>query len=242
MFWVQAKETQHFDECWSEYVEKDTIRFWLRQLSPVFLLLLETNSGNCYWLSVEECRNDWTSKLADTNKSIEVTITRKCLLKRNGANTEFIKRVKDDTVLANANYGIPHMIGDGYVRSIPLLWLSKQAELNVRYRVRLGLDYLIGDCILKGNLQGAYEFGRLLTEFDRGHYDHFLLLARVCDQLGRYAEARDNYNIAIGICKDDPNWNKLKKPEDPTIEEVIYRIEKELATLKAKRAQSSSKK
>lgn len=234
-FWVQAKATQQFDTYWSQYVGKETIEVWLRQLSPVFIVLLEKTSGNYYWMSVEENRKDWTNKLLDSNNSIEITLDRKHVFERNGENRQFIERVEYDSILSNANHGITHMIGDGYVRSIPVLWLSQQAELNVRYRVRLGLDYLINDCILKNGFQGAYELGRILAEFDRGHYDHFLVLARVCRQLGKYAEARDNYNIAIGICKDDPNWNKRKKPEDPTIEEVIEDIEKELADLKAQR-------
>lgn len=239
-FWVQAKATQKFDTCWSQRVEKETIELWLGQLFPVFILVIERDSGNCYWSSVEENREIWTKKLNDTNKTIEIFVSRKNILTTNDDNRLFVERVKEDIILTNANHGIPHMIGDGYVQSIPVLWLSKQAELNIRSSVRLGLDYLINDSILKNGFQSAYEFGRILTEFDRGHYDHFLTLARICRHLGKYAEARDNYNIAIGICKDDPNWNKLKKPQDVTIEEIIEGIEEELADLKAKRALKGS--
>jgi hypothetical protein len=95
---------------------------------------------------------------------------------------------------------------------------------------------LANDLIIKNNFQGAYNLLRLLTEFDRSHYDHFLTLARVCRALGKRSEARDNYNVAIGICRDDPNWNKLKRPENASIEEIINGIEKELSDLKTKRA------
>jgi hypothetical protein len=236
-FWVQAKATQQFDDdFWSQYVDKKNINLWLKQVFPVFVLVFEQNSGKCYWLSVEEYRTAWTKKLLDSNDSIQVIVDRKHFFQRNGEKREFIERIKSDLILTNAIHGIPHMIGDGYVRSIPILVLSEPVISNVRHTVRLGLDYLINDLIIKKNFQGAYELLRLLADFDRGHYDHFLALARVCRVLGRISEARDNYNIAIGICKDDPNWDKLKKPEDVSIGDIIKRIEKELSDLKTKRA------
>ncbi|MHA2408085.1 MAG: hypothetical protein ACXACA_06920, partial [Candidatus Ranarchaeia archaeon] len=184
----------------------------------------------------EENRATWINKLKDSNKSIEVIINRKRLFEKIGENTQFIKQVKNDIICANANQGIPNMMGKGYVRSIPILWLSEFARSNIRHRIRLGLDYLIYDSILKKKFQEAYRLSKLLVEFDRSHYDHFLILARICHQLGKKSEARDNYNIAIGICKDDPNWNKRKRPEDVQIEEIIENIEKELSDFKAKRA------
>jgi hypothetical protein len=234
-FWVQAKTTQHIDNIWREYIDKKTIFLWLQQFSPVFVFVFEQTAEKCYWLSVEKHRAEWTNKIDDSNDSIEVLVDRKHVFERNGGNAEFIKQVRRDFILTSAVHGIPHMIGDGYVRSIPVLRLSELAISNVRHKIRLGLDYLIGDLLIKNNVQGAYELLRLLADFDRGHYDHFLILARVCRQLGKMSEARDNYNVAIGICKDDPNWNKRKKPEDATIEEVIESLEKELSELKIKR-------
>ena len=231
-FWVQVKTTQHFNSTWSEYIDKSTITLWLQQVSPVFVFLFEISSEKCYWLSVEEHRTEWTVGLSDPNSSVEIVIDRKHVFKRNEKNLEFIERVKGDFILNNAIHGIPHMIGEGYVRAIPVLRLSSPAASNIRHRVRLGLDYLIGDAVIKKNFQAAYELLRLLTDFDRGHYDHFVVLAQVCRQLGRTSEARDNYNVAIGICKDDPNWNKLKKPEDASIEDVIQSLEKELSELR----------
>jgi len=236
-FWDQAKTTQQFDgDLWSEYVDKKTIALWLGQVFPVYVLVFEQVSEKCYWLSVEEHRKEWIEKLADTNTSIQVIVDKKHVLQRNDDKKEFIKQIKNDLILTNAIHGIPHMIGDGYVRAIPILVLSEPVITNLRGKIRLGLDYLANDLIIKNNLQGAYELLRLLADFDRGHYDHFLALARVCRALGRISEARDNYNVAIGICKDDPNWNKLKRPEDASIEEIIKGIEKELSDLKTKRA------
>jgi len=228
-FWVQAKATQKFDETWSQYVEKKTINLWLAQFFPVFVLVFEQTSEKCYWLSVEEHRKEWIEKLGDSTDTVHVTIDRKHVFQRNSEKKEFIDRIKSDLILTNAIHGVPHMIGDGYVRSIPVLSLSESALSNVRHTVRIGFDYLINDSLIKDNLQGAYDLLKLLADFDTGHYDHFLILARVCRRLGRLGEARANYNIAIGICKDDPNWNKRKKPEDASIEDIIESIEKELS-------------
>jgi Tfp pilus assembly protein PilF len=106
------------------------------------------------------------------------------------------------------------------------------ARENIRYRVRLGLNYLMFDATIKKNFEEAYRLGKLLADFDKSHYDHFLILARICFKLDKIDEAIDNYNIAIDICKRDRNWNKLKRSEDSTIEEIIKSIEKELSKLK----------
>ena len=76
-FWVQAKTTQQFDSIWNQYVDKKTINLWLKQFSPVFVLVFEQASDKCYWLSVEEHRAEWTEKLADSNDSVQVTVDRK---------------------------------------------------------------------------------------------------------------------------------------------------------------------
>ena len=235
-FWVQVKTTYHFEgEFWGEYIDKDTVRLWLKQVVPVYILVFEQSTEQCYWISVQEHRREWIQKLSDKNDNIQVIVDKKHVLQRNEKNREFVEQIKHDFILIDAIQGNAHMIGDGYVQSIPILVLSEPAITNLRGKIRLGLDYLINDLIIKNNLQGAYTLLRLLAEFDRGHYDHFLVLARVCRALGKIGEARDNYNVAIGICKDDPNWNKLKRPEDVPIEEIIKGIEKELPALKTKR-------
>jgi hypothetical protein len=227
-FWVQAKTTKQFGESWSEYIDKKTIALWLSQVFPVFVLVFEQASEKCYWLSVQEKRTEWSKKLSDENESISITVQREHEIKRNYENKDFISKVNNDLILTNAIHGIPHMIGQGYVRTIPVLSLSEAAQSNLRYKVRLGLNYLINDMIIRKDFQGAYDLLKILAVFDLSHYDHFLTLARVCRKLGKSGEARANYSIAIGLCKDDHNWNKLKKPEDASIEEIIESIEKEL--------------
>jgi len=63
------------------------------------------------------------------------------------------------------------------------------------------LNYLITDSIFRDNLPNAYSLGKVLADFDHGHYDHFVLLARICRKLGKKEEAKANYETAIQICK-----------------------------------------
>lgn len=226
-FWVQAKTTEKFDENWTQRVDKKTITLWLKQFYPVFIILYEKSSDTVYWASVEEKRKEWEPKLGDKRKTVEVLVDRSYKLQKNNENLEFKKIVKRDIILANAVHGVPHMMGEGYVRSIPILQLSEVARRNIRHRIRLGFNYLIGDYWLRSNPEEAYNLGKLLASFDKHHYDHFLVLARLCHQLGLDDEARDNYDSAIEVCKRDEEWNKRKKPTDVSIEEIIASIEKE---------------
>ena len=177
---------------------------------------------------VEEKRVVWECKLRDKSKTIEVTIAKSNELQKNDANLEFLRTVNGDTILTHAIHGIPHMIGEGYVKIIPALRLSEIARKNIRHRVRLGFDYLMYDAWLRSNLKEAYEVGKQLAIFDEDHYDHFLFLARIGAQLRLpREEVIENYNLAIEICKRDKNWNTLKKDCDASIEEIIESIEKE---------------
>ena len=73
-----------------------------------------------------------------------------------------------------------------------------------------------------------------MATFDKDHYDHFVFLARICHTLGKDDEAKENYDLAIEVCKRDKKWNKMKKPTDASIEEIIETLEKEKATLNRK--------
>ena len=90
-FWVQAKSTESFDEVWSQYVNKETIAFWLQQVSPVFIMVFEQSSEKCYWLSVEKHRTEWGKKLTYPNGSVEVVVGRENVFQRNGENVELTR-------------------------------------------------------------------------------------------------------------------------------------------------------
>jgi hypothetical protein len=227
-FWVQAKATKSLNDYWKEGIDKRTIETWLSQIFPVFVIVYDEASRNCYWTSVEDNRNYLTSKLGSEFETISLRIDKSHILGRGyQENTKFIRKIESDIILVSAVHGIPKMIGEGYVRVIPVLKLSGYVRSEVANNIRISLDYLIYDCILENDLQNAYRFSQILSNFDHGHYDHFLVLARICLQLGKKQEAIDNYDAAIEICKRDKNWNMKKGVNDPSIEDIISLLENE---------------
>lgn len=230
IFGVEVKSTKHFNNRYTESIDKEILRFWLTQPFPVFVVVFEESSDCCYWISAEDNRGEWGAKLQDENKSATIAIDRTHLLAKN-QNTEFIEKIEEDIIRVNAVRGIPQFISegnDGYaIGYIPVLRLSDGARTNIEQTVRLGFNYLFKDSILRNDLQGAYNLCKLLADFDPNHYDHYLMLARICRQLGKKEEAKENYKRAIELCKRDPNWDKNRPPDSLLIGEIIESIENE---------------
>ena len=107
--------------------------------------------------------------------------------------------------------------------------LPKGVILNLRENIRTSLRFLINDSLLKKNIENAYFLCEFLSRLDKGHYDHFMALGHIEKSRGNKEEAKRNFEQAMRICKRDKNWNKLKAPSDPPIEEVITSIRKEIA-------------
>jgi hypothetical protein len=234
IFGVEVKSTDIFKKHYSESIEKDMVKFWLTQPFPVYVVVYEESSDNCYWTSVEDNREEWINELLKDKKSITIRMDRAKVLEKN-QNEAFIQKIEQDIIIVNANRGIPQFVTKGYedyaIGYIPILKLSDAARENVRGTIRYGFNYLIKDSVLRGDCQSAYTLGKLLADFDHGHYDHFVLLARICRKLGKKEEAKKNYEIAIQICKSDPNWDKKRLPDAPYIGEIIRNIEHELRDL-----------
>lgn len=238
IFGVEVKSTKHFDDHYSEPIGKDILRFWLTQPFPVFVVVYEESSDSCYWISAEDNRQEWVAKLQNEKESATITIDRTHPLGKD-QYAEFIQKIEEDIIRVNAARGIPQFISKGYegyaIGYIPILRLSDEARENVKQTVRLGFNYLVSDSVLRNDLQNAYDLCRLLGDFDRSHYDHYLTLARICRKLGKKEEARANYKRAIEVCKRDPNWDKKRLPNDPRIGEIIELIENELLDLNGAR-------
>lgn len=233
-FCVQAKETKRFDKYWRRSIKKETVSLWLNQRYPVFLIIYERSSRNCYWTSIQDIRQFLIDKMQDSSKSVRIKVDRSSLLLEDGDNTPFLRTIESDSLLLSAMHGVAEFVSSGgYVGFIPILSLTNAMRGNIRERVRLGMDYLIYDHLLQIDLPHAYEMSRILMQFDpHGHYDHFLIHARICKRLKKYEEAEKSYDTAIAICKDDPNWNKRKSARDPSIEDIIEMIEKEKSRFK----------
>ena len=239
MFGVQVKSTSVFKNYFSESIQKDQIQFWLTQPFPVYVVVYEESSDKCYWTSVEDNREEWIDEFRKDRESITIRVGRAKVLEK-GQNEAFIKKIEQDIIIVNASRGIPQFVTKGYegyaIGHVPVLKLSDAARRNIMRTIRFGFNYLINDSILRGDLQSAYSLGKLLANFDRGHYDHFVLLARICRKLGKKEEAKTNYEVAIQICKRDPNWDKKRLPNAPFIGEIIRNIEHELRDLMSESA------
>lgn len=235
LFFVQAKGTQHFDDKWGRSFDRETIQFWLSRPFPVYIIVYDDVSKECYWMSIEEQRNKIIERMSSKDaKTVYLTVDRTRIL-RLDQNAEFVQRIKDDSQSMNFRFnlvrGTPDFSGEGYVREIRIAELPPILLTNIRERIRINMNYLIHNHLFRRDIANAYTLCELLARFDRSHYDHFVLFGRICGLLGKKEEACSSYNEAIEICKRDKNWDKLKKPADPSINDIIARIETEMKSL-----------
>lgn len=235
-FWVQAKTSERFEESWSQNIGKETVALWLEQPFPGYIIVCEKSSDSFYWASVEDSREIWQSAFATNSKTIDVVVSRSHVLEKDTKkNADFKSKIAEDTIHLKVTRGIPVFIKQGYgsyvFGNVPALRLSDVARENIRGTIRFGFNHLVMNDILQDKFESAYHLCKLLAEFDHGHYDHFLLLAGICRQLGKNDEAKANYETAIRICKEDPNWDKNRPPNIASISEIIHGIEEDMATL-----------
>lgn len=235
LFLVQAKGTEHFDDKWGRSFDKETIEFWLSQFSPVYIIVFEDVSKNCYWMSVEEKRDILMEKLKSETETIYLTVDRTRILTED-QNPEFVKQIKQDLesleFRLNLMRGTPQFIGDdSYVKKIPVVLLPDNLAMVIRDRIRQSMVYLINNYRIRGDISNAYILCEFLTRFDQSHYDHFVLFGQLCRLLGKNGAACSSYRQAIEICKGDKNWDLRKKPTDPSMRDLIASIESEMRDL-----------
>ena len=234
LFLIQAKGTHYFDKTWSRSFGKRIVRLWLNQLCPVYIVVYDDVGKQCYWISIEEIRDKLGDFLGSNRKTIRLTINKTKVLELD-RNADFVRRINEDSkslsFRTNLIRGTPQLEGEGYVRKLPILVLPDVLMTNIREGIRTSMNYLIYNYIHRKDMENAYNLCKFLTTFDRGHYDHFVLLGNICNLLGRPEEACLSYRQAIEICKEDKNWNLLKRPTDPSIEDVIASIEKGMKSL-----------
>lgn len=231
-FFVQAKGTEHFDDDWARSIKKSTVMYWLQQPFPIFLVVYDENSGNCYWMSIEDNRNSLIEKMRTDSETIYVKMDRSHMLKKGkNKNDELIRKIREDMASVNLIRGHPQFIGEGYVKRRPIVYLSKGAIVNIKGNIRISMLYLITHYLLNNDIKNAYPLCEFLTIFDKSHYDHFVLFGSMNKILGKREEAKKSYEEAIKICKRDKRWDILKKPSDPSIEEIIASIKKEMESL-----------
>jgi hypothetical protein len=127
--------------------------------------------------------------------------------------------------------GTPTFIGEGYVKRIPVALLPDNFATAIRDRIRQSMVYLINNYRIRGDFSNAYILCEFLTGFDQSHYDHFVLFGQICTILGKKGAACLSYKKVIEICRRDKNWDLKKQPTDPSINDVIASIEREMRDL-----------
>lgn len=241
-FWVEVKSSKCVKDDWRRSIKRETVIFWLEQLSPVFIVVYDISEDICYWVSVEDNREIWTEKIERNAKSISLKVKKsQTLNKANRINSDFIKKIVDDTIHVNIANGIPQVIylgGKGVTPNyaffaFPNLDLSENAQIAFRQKIRFSLNLLLRDQYNKC-LPEAYRLCKILTDFDKDHYEHFELLGDICVQLGKTDEAMTYYDCAIDIFRRDPNWDRNRVEGILSKSDNIQRIEQKKAALNLK--------
>lgn len=131
-FGVQAKGTKHFNEVWRRSFRRKTIELWLRLPFPVFLVVYDEDSQNCYWLSIVHNQNSLIEKLQKGSRTISFKMDKSHILQKGkNRNDAFIKKIKEAQSLISLIYGRPQF-AEGYVRRLPIVYLSKGVVVNLR--------------------------------------------------------------------------------------------------------------
>lgn len=230
-FMVQAKGTEYFKKGWSKGIKKSTILYWLFQRSPVFLIVFDEKSKNCYWMSIEDQRISLFQKLGEKkSETISIKFDRLNKLERGKAkNFEFIEKIKDDWQSVQQFWGSPQFKGNGYVKTIPPPPRSKWELMQTKETVRKSLYSIVQHHINTKDMQSALLCCRFLGEFDKSHYNHFEWLGIIYRQMGEkfYGKSIESFKEALIIIEGD-----LKLP--PNIKKrMVERIQQELAITKA---------
>jgi tetratricopeptide (TPR) repeat protein len=215
----------------------------LSQSYPVYIVVYDLENDVCYWISVEDNREKWSKKLEKGVKSIFIRVDALHILKKApDPNFDFVHKIEQDTIRLSSIYGIPRVLYKGgkgikgvYYFEYPTLGvLSNLTRGNFQNTIRRSLYLLINDGLLRKDLkdlQEAYRLSKILTEFDKGHYENFLVRAEVCLQVEKAKEARRFYNKAIRCLGQDQIWD-INRPEGiKSKAELISEIQSKIAKI-----------
>ena len=204
-FYVQAKGSQHFDKNWSRSIPKSSVLYWLGQAHPVFLVVYDDKANSCYWMSIENRRYDFLSRMSSTAHTIRIQMDRSQVMER-GANNAFIRQIKADTRSIMLWRGYPQWRGEGYVRRLPKPPRSEIEASRIKENVRKNMYSLIQHQLLVGDLDGAYYCCDYLVRVDKSHYNHFAWLGQINALRGNKEAAKESFDEALRICERDKVW------------------------------------
>ncbi len=243
IFFVEVKTATHPALSWRRQISRDTIGFWLSQSYPVYIVVYDLKNDVCYWISAEDNREKWSKKLEQGVKKISIRVDGLHTLKKApDPNLDFVHKIEQDTIRLSSIYGIPRVLYKGgkgikgvYYFEYPNLGLlSNSTRSKFQKTIRYSLYILINDGLLRKDLQvlqETYRLSKILTDFDKAHYENFLVRAEVCLQLKKGKEARRYYNEAIKCLESDKIWD-INRPEGiKSKAEIISEIQSRIAKI-----------
>ena len=243
IFLVEVKTATRLYSKWHRGISRDTIKFWLSQSYPVYIVIYDLQNDVCYWVSVEANREKWIKKLEKGNKSISIRVDGSHILKKApDPNDDFLKKIEEDAIRLNIFNGIPRILSLGgkgikgifHFKYPDLGILSDSTRKKFKDTIRYSLYLLVRDGLskdLQEDLQEAHRLSVILTGYDTAHYENFELRADVCAKIREWAEARDYYNKAISCLKRDLIWDNNRPPGEKSRAELISEIELKLAKI-----------
>jgi hypothetical protein len=230
-FGVQAKGKKDIKDKQLTSIKKSTIRHWSRLPYPVFIVASDKKTGDCYWISITDNLAKISLELENNHNTISIEIDKSHKLSRaEDGNQDFVSKIKKDIDMISLILGHPQF-GEGYVRRIPVAYLSSDVRIRLEENIRTSLNCLIDHWLLEDKIEIAYTLCKFLTDFDKAHYDHFYKFGQINKLMGNKTEAKKAFEEAKRLCREDKKWNLLKEPSDPAIEYIIGLIQTEIEKL-----------
>jgi hypothetical protein len=222
-FYVQAKGTEHFDKNWGASIRKATIHYWLNRPFPTFLIVYDENNGECYWMSIEEQRYNLFEKMSkDTIDSVYIKMDKSHILERGKEkNLDFKTKIMEGYYSIEQYHGRSPFQGSGYVKKVPQPPRSELELERTRENIRMYMYSLIIYYWTRKDPNTAAFYCKFLTQFDGGHYNHFLWYGFISKELGDMKTAKENFEHALDICERDKNWPR------ESMDQIIGYIKKE---------------
>jgi len=170
-------------------------------------MVYDSESKTCYWKSIEDIRYWLLDKMKSESATISIQMDRTYALEEGeDQNEEFIKKIKDDFLLARMWLGQAYLRGEEYVKKMPNAPRSDIELARIKENTRINLYVLVLHYFDVNDMQSAYPYLEFLTRFDKSHYNHFQWFGIVNQFLGNKDAARTAFSEALAICERDKTW------------------------------------
>ena len=179
-------------------------------------------------MSIEDHRYNLIHKIIATDsKTVYIKMDRSNILEQlKDGNKVLIAKVKEDSNSVQLFRGLPEFIGEDYAKEIPPSPRSDSELHGIRETTKACLYSLIRYYRTEAHDSAtAYIYCQFMTEFDKAHYNHFVLLGQIAKDFGDTGVAKESFEQAMRICRADLNWPK------EFVERITATIEKMMQNL-----------